>query len=302
MYEVIHTTPANMREIAQGVTAKHAASFSGGVPSAIMVDRAIARYGRENVMIWFADVLAEDVDLYRFVDDCMNRWGGSLYVYTHGKTPLDVAQDKQMIPCDLHCPCSYDLKVKPFRSFIKAMRALPIVYIGLEAHETKRLISVRKSYAEAIPRAQVDYALLWESDDRSMLQICIEDMGLALPRLYVLGFKHNNCGGACVREGVKEWLRLLYFFPARFAQYEQWEEDARALGGARAERSFCSVSRGGRKVPMPLSQIRKEYFPQARKLLKLDTLTPAQLAEIHRLVSSEYEEIAERARVWIQGK
>lgn len=302
MYEVIHVTPGNMREIAQGVAAKHAASFSGGVPSAVMVDQIIARYGREQVMIWFADVLTEDVDLYRFIDDCMERWGGLLYVYTHGKRPLDVAQDKQMIPCDLHCPCSYELKVKPFRSFIKAMPCLPVVYIGLERHETKRLASVRKSYAEAIPLALVEYALLWNEDARPMLEICLQDLQIALPRLYILGFKHNNCGGACVREGVKEWLRLLYFFPARFAQYEAWEEASRSLGGSRAERSFCSVTRNGRKVPMPLSQIRREYAPQARKLLKLDSLTPAQLIEIHRLVSGEYEEIAERARARIQGR
>lgn len=269
MYEIIHVTPDNLQEIAQGVTAKHAASFSGGVPSAIMVDLLIARYGRDNVFIWFADVMTEDVDLYRFLGDCMDRWGGAIYYYTHGKTPLDVAQDKQMIPCDLHCPCSYELKVKPFRTFIKAMPCLPVVYIGLEPHETKRLASVRKSYAEAIPLARVEYPLLWKQEPRPLLQVCREDLGIEPPRLYTLGFKHNNCGGACVRQGVKEWVRLGYYFPDRFAQYEQWEQDQRAQGGARADRSFCSVERNKKKVAMPLAQIRAEYFPRARKLLNL---------------------------------
>lgn len=268
-YETIHVTPGNFAQVAQNVALQHAASFSGGVPSAIMVERIIARYGRENVMIWFADVLSEDDDLYRFVDDCMERWQGSIYYYTHGKKPLDVAQDKQMIPCDLHCPCSYELKVKPFRSFIKAMPSLPTVYIGLEAHETKRLASVRKSYKEAIPQAVVEYPLLWHEEPRPMLQVCSDDLGIEPPRLYKLGFKHNNCGGACVRQGVKEWVRLGYHFPERFAQYEQWEQEQRAQGGPRAERSFCSVERKGHKVPMPLSQIREEYFPRTQKLLKI---------------------------------
>ena len=272
-YTIIHLTPENNAQVAQDLTEQHAVSFSGGIPSAEVVERVIRKYGREHVLIWFADVKTEDADLYRFIDDCMTRWGGTLYYYTDGRTPLDVAQEKKLIPCDLHCPCSYDLKVKAFRQFIQAMPSLPTVYIGLEPWEVKRLASVTKSYAQAIPQAIVEYPLLWEpQEERPFTQVCREDWGIEPPRLYTWGFKHNNCGGACVRQGVKEWVRLGYYKPELYAQYEQWEQEQRAQGGPRASRSFCSVQRNGKKQAITLAQIRAEYFPQSHKLLKIAEL------------------------------
>jgi hypothetical protein len=38
-----------------------------------------------------------------------------------------------------------------------------------------------------------------------------------------MGFPHNNCGGRCIKQGVKEWLRLRYHFPERFEAMKQWE-------------------------------------------------------------------------------
>lgn len=269
MYSIVHLTPDNNVQIAKEVTAKHAASFSGGVPSAFMVEEIIKRYGRENTVIWFADVKQEDPDLYRFVGDCIQRWGGRLYWYTDGRRPLDVAEQKQLIPCDLHCPCSYELKIKPFRQFIKAMPDLPIVYIGLERHETKRLAKTTKSYAQAIPLATVEYPLLWHSWSHRQLFETVASWGIEIPRMYKQGYKHNNCGGRCVRQGIKEWVRTGYYYPERYAEMEEWEQTQRSQGGARANRSYCSVQRNHVTVPMPLTQLREEYFSSAHHLLKI---------------------------------
>ena len=48
---------------------KHIVSLSGGTASAIAGDRVINRYGKENVILWFADTSWEDEDLYRFLED-----------------------------------------------------------------------------------------------------------------------------------------------------------------------------------------------------------------------------------------
>ena len=267
-YTIVHLTPENNAQIARNVRAKHAVSLSGGVPSSVMAQAVIDRYGRENVVLWFADVLQEDDDLYRFLGDCMAKWGGILYWYTDGRTPLELAEEKKLIPCDLHCPCSYELKVKPFRQFIKAMPVLPTVNIGLEKHETKRLASVKKSYAEAIPSAVVEFPLLWGTWSHRALFETVEAWGIDIPRAYKLGFKHNNClKRGCIRQGIKEWVRLGYYFPESYAASESWEQAQRAQGGPRAERAFCSVERNGKKQPITLAQIREEYFPRAEKLL-----------------------------------
>src|SRR5438105_4476659 len=114
-YEICHLDQTNNQKMASGISAPHSVSLSGGLASAVSAERVISRYGRENTLLWFADTLSEDEDLYRFLQDCMQRWGGVLYWYTDGRTPLEVAAARRLIPCNLAAPCSYELKVKPFR-------------------------------------------------------------------------------------------------------------------------------------------------------------------------------------------
>ncbi len=256
--KVVHLTSETTVAIGRTLTAAHAVSLSGGVPSAVMAEEVIQRYGREHTLLWFADVRVEDADLYRFLHDCMQRWKGVLYWYTDGRTPLELAAQKKLIPCNQHCPCSYELKVKPFRQLIKAMPVLPTVNIGLEVHERKRLVSVKKSYAEAIPGVEVVYPLLWREWYHADLFATVRSWDIAIPRLYERGFQHNNCGGACVRQGVGEWRRLQQWDPERYASYEQWEQEQRNQGGPRAERSFASRQQHGVKQPITLAQIRRE--------------------------------------------
>ncbi|GHO82995.1 hypothetical protein [Dictyobacter formicarum] len=266
-YEICHLNQANHLHIAAKEAAKYAVSLSGGLASAVSAERVIQRYGRDQVLLWFADTLYEDDDLYRFLRDCMQRWGGTLYWYTDGRTPLEVAAQKKLIPCNLAAPCSYELKVKPFRQFILAMPSLPVVYIGLDRWEKRRLISVKESYAKAIPDVLVDYPLLWESYEvRPLTDVCRQDWQIEPPRLYSLGFSHNNCGGRCVRQGIREWIRLGTHFPERYQACEEWEQEQRAQGGARAKRSFCAVQRRGRKQSLPLADIRAQYFDQRQTL------------------------------------
>jgi hypothetical protein len=266
-YEIYHLSQVTNREVAPKVTTKYSVSLSGGLASAVSAERVIERYGRENTLLWFADTLYEDEDLYRFLHDCMRRWGGVLYWYTDGRTPLEVAAQKKLIPCNLAAPCSYELKVKPFRQFILAMPSLPVVYIGLDRWEKRRLISVKESYAKAIPDVLVDYPLLWEPYElRPLIDVCRQDWQIEPPRLYALGFTHNNCGGRCVRQGIREWVRLGTHFPERYQGCDEWEQEQRAQGGARANRSFCAVSRHNQKLPLTLTDIRDQYFDHRETL------------------------------------
>ena len=55
--------------------------------------------------------------------------------------------------------------------------------------------------------------------------------GLVTPRLYDLGFAHNNCGGGCVRAGQGHFKLLLRTMPERYAEWEKREADmAQFLG------------------------------------------------------------------------
>jgi hypothetical protein len=77
---------------------RYVVSLSGGLASAVAAERAIQRYGRQNVVLRFADTRWEDEDLARFKADLMSRWGGEIVHLAEGRTPLEVAEDKQIIP------------------------------------------------------------------------------------------------------------------------------------------------------------------------------------------------------------
>ena len=75
------------------------------------------------------------------------------------------------------------------------------------------------------------------------------------PRLYALGFAHNNCGGGCVKAGVGHFTHLYRALPDVFAHWEREEAKLRAeLGNV----SILSDRSGdGLKKPLPLSTLRE---------------------------------------------
>lgn len=280
-YEILYLTPASNVWAAQGLEAKHIVSLSGGLGSAIAAERAIQRYGRENVIIWFADVKKENRDLYRFLHDLMRRFGGRLYYYVDGRRPEDVWDQKKLIPNNRIAPCSFLLKVHPFRNFVLAMAALPTIYIGYKLGEDDRMCDTSASYHEAIPEASVDYPLLWRpAEVRDLVTVCEHDLGIIVPLLYRLGYDYNNCGGECCRAGQTSWIRTYECFPQRFFHMADWEDDARSQGDARASYTMCSRERNKQKESLPLSTIAAEHSAErAAKLYSREATTRRNKAE-----------------------
>lgn len=46
----------------------------------------------------------------------------------------------------------------------------------------------------------------------------LDQRGIEIPRLYKLGFSHNNCGGMCIRVGQAHFINLLKTMPERFEE------------------------------------------------------------------------------------
>ena len=224
---------------------KHIVSISGGSASAVAADRVISRYGKEAVTLWFADTLWEDEDLYRFLEDLESRWEMKIERYTDGRTPLQVAEQKKIIPNSLAAPCSHELKQKPFKRYLKKLSGPVTVHLGLSWDEEHRMAKPKEIYEE-IDGVSVDFPLMWKPIPYMSYTTTITEWGIKPPRLYEMGFPHNNCGGRCVRQGEKEWLRLKSFMPDRFDEVANWEQDQRALGGPRAGRSILKDRSGGK--------------------------------------------------------
>ena len=235
---------------------KHIVSISGGSASAVAADRVIERYGSDSTILWFADTLYEDEDLYRFLIDLENRWDKKIVRYTDGRTPLQVAEDRKLIPNNWAAPCSYELKQKPFKEYITALDKPLTVHLGLDWSEVHRHARPKEVYEE-IDGVTVDFPLMWKPLAYMGYTRTIEEWGIKAPRLYELGMPHNNCGGRCIRQGLGEWLRLAKYLPERYEEVSQWEQAQRAKGGPRANRTIVRDRADGDSSPLTLAELRE---------------------------------------------
>lgn len=83
----------------------------------------------------------------------------------------------------------------------------------------------------------------------------IQKYGIRLPRLYDMGFPHNNCGGFCVRAGQTQFATLLKHFPERYQWHVEQEELAYAAIGPTA-RPFLRKNIKGVTHYLKLSEFR----------------------------------------------
>ena len=89
-----------------------------------------------------------------------------------------------------------------------------------------------------------------------MLENLVSD-GIEIPRLYRLGFSHNNCGGFCFRAGVGHFKNLLEEMPDRYKYHEQKEQELLQYLN-RKDISILRRTRKGIKKNITLKQLRTE--------------------------------------------
>jgi hypothetical protein len=205
---------------------KYIVNVSGGLTSFEALRRTIERYGKENTHAIFADTRIEDEDLYRFLADQERYLGIEIERVVEGRTPFQVMKDERCITLHNMAPCSKILKRRSIDRLIAARYEAGTYtrVFGMDWTERHRIERLR----EALSPVPVWFPL----NERPYVDKChianfLEKIGIAVPRLYTLGFTHNNCGGGCVKAGQAHWAHLYYTMPERYAMWEAWEEEMR---------------------------------------------------------------------------
>lgn len=238
---------------------QHVVMWSGGITSWATARHVIQQYGPAHTTLLFADTLAEDEDLYRFNRDATAQLGAELVTVTDGRDPWTLFEQKRWIGNARIAPCSQALKQQPCREWLKRHTDpdSTTLYLGIDWSETHRLPGIIRGWhpwTVHAPLTQPPYR------DKQQLMAEAKDCGIPPPRLYRLGFPHNNCGGACVRGGHAQWARLLDVFPERYAQAEAAEERLRTQLGK--DVSILRDRSGGTSTPLPLAEFRTRNRPQ----------------------------------------
>lgn len=225
--------------------------FSGGAGSFAAAVATIERYGVENTTLLFADTLIEDEDLYRFLDDAERALGMKITRLADGRTPWELFRDEKFIGNTRVDLCSRVLKRDLLREWIFT-HGTPddtVVVLGIdwtEIHRLERAIPRWEPWKLWAPLCEEPYA-----DKHEVLAA----HGIASPRLYAMGFPHNNCGGFCVKAGHSQFKLLLERLPERFAHHEAEEARTAALIGKNV--AILRDRSGGKSRPLPLSELRE---------------------------------------------
>lgn len=208
--------------------------FSGGIGSWAAARRIVDTHGHENVTCLFSDVkgntidphIGEDEDTYRFITDAINDLGCQYVRVADGRDIWQVFKDKRFLGNSRLANCSHTLKQAPAKKWLKENTTpeTHTIVIGIDWTETHRIPPIQKAYLPytvTFPMCDAPYV------DKNQMIAAAEQRGLKAPRLYALGFSHNNCGGGCVRAGQGQFRKLLEVMPERYATWERKEEEVR---------------------------------------------------------------------------
>lgn len=229
-------------------------NISGGLTSYEGWRRTIEEKGRENTVAVIANTRKEDDDLWRFVRETSEYLGSAVKVLEDGRGVWEVLRDRRCITIRGMAPCSIELKAEVVDAFVAENFTIPeyTSVFGMEWTETNRMERLRKRLAPTpvwFPLAEPPYVT------KAQIIEQLHSVGIEEPRLYKLGFKHNNCGGGCVKAGQAHWAHLLKMLPERYAEWEADEESLRVY--LNKDISILKDRRGGTAKPMTLRAFRE---------------------------------------------
>lgn len=229
--------------------------FSGGV-SSFFAARRVIEQGAQHITLLFADTRMEDDDLYRFLRDSERYFNLPITRIAEGRTPWEIFRAERFLGNPRIDPCSRILKRRLLMDWCTAHcdpDHTTLVY-GLsweERHRATRHSARMAPWVCRFPLCEKPWMT------KTQLLDALEQLGIPMPRLYRLGFAHNNCGGACVKAGQAQWARLWETMPARYLWHERHEE---ALRQELGEVSILRDRRGGTTRTLTLRQFRQQYL------------------------------------------
>jgi len=228
--------------------------YSGGALSWAAAMRTIERHGRDDVRLLFTDTSIEDEDLYRFLDDSERQLGVPLVRLRDGRTPWDVFEEKRMLGNTRVDICSRVLKREVSQRWLAKNAPGATLVFGIDWDEMHRLDGLQRRYGEqgyAVEAPMTESPWMTKGDVMAWMR----REGLTPPRLYGMGFAHNNCGGFCVRAGHGHFRTLLREMPERYAEHEDREQSLRDC--LKKDISILRDREFGNTRPMTLREFRE---------------------------------------------
>lgn len=257
---------------------KYIVSYSGGAGSWGAARRLIEKHGKDDVILVFMDTNSEDADLYRFLWQSVRHLSAEFVYLADGRDIWQVFKDKRFVGNSRIDPCSQILKRELFKRWLSKRYKPPfappngaiprdqenarILYEADNREAATICLGIDWTEAHRLDRSSIRYAPypveapLCDEPYLSKLQVIadIRECGIEPPRLYDMGFNHNNCSGFCVKAGKAQFKRLLITMPEVYAYHENREQELRDYLGK--DVSVMSEVVDGKKRPLTMREFR----------------------------------------------
>ena len=201
-------------------------TISGGLTSAYVAKLVLD--SDKNAELVFTDTGWEDADLFRFLHDLENLFQKKITFLKHKKyaNPEELFNAQGMLGSNRVPTCSRVLKVEVLQDYLKEKyNNQCIVYFGIDYSEKHRADRIKSQYDKLGLGIETRFPLI-ESKDffiKDKITSWLNANNIDIPRMYKLGYLHNNCSGGCVRAGKKSWLHLLKTNSTVYAERERLE-------------------------------------------------------------------------------
>lgn len=186
--------------------------FSCGAASACAAKLAVDKYGHENTHVVYCNTLAtEHPDNVRFMADVEKWIAHPVEIISSDKyATIDEVFEKERYMAGIKgARCTVEMKKIP-RFEYQQYGDLHI--FGLTKDESGRI----KRFVENNPDLRLEWNLRDGDVTKEECYQLLTDGGIALPVMYSLGFKNNNCIGCVKATSPKYWDLVRRHFPIVF--------------------------------------------------------------------------------------
>lgn len=220
--------------------------FSCGAASAIAARLAVHKYGERAEVLYCDTLRYEHPDNARFMRDVSAWLGREIKVLRSEKYKdiYDVFRKTKYLVGTKGARCTTELKKIPRYEY---QRPDDIHVFGFTSDEAERVADFKHNNWDMT----CDFILHDHGVTKQACYSLLQQAGIALPIMYKLGYKNNNCIG-CVKGGMGYWNKIRKDFPEHFAAMAQLE---RELSTPAKPRTILKDRRSGKTARLFLDEL-----------------------------------------------
>lgn len=215
--------------------------FSCGAASAVATKLALDQYKNRQIIINYCDTGSEHPDNYRFLSDCEKLFGHKINILKSKKykDTWDVFTKTNYLVGPKGARCTIELKKRLRFDFQKSGDLQVFGFTIEETSRANRFIDQNHDIAVLFPLIEKKYT-------KKDCFLFLENKGIALPVMYKLGYKNNNCIG-CVKGQAGYWNKVRKDFPDVFEKMAKLERQL--------DVAICKTYKNGKRTRIFLDEL-----------------------------------------------